>query len=263
MKRLILAYTVCMLSSTTAIADTPDASKQTAGAPSKKSISFFKSQVENNRSIGNALTVLLNRYPQQTGDFVSVAFASYPEQYEEIIRASVSARPNFVDEIIMVATQYEVAEPTTIVEIAVNAEPSYAEDATRAACKYSPNYFDEIVKTAVSAEPDSADQIAQKLVQAYPNKTMEILVTTIKEVPFVGKYVLDALLVTVEDDENKSNDMIILSVEQLAQHPDAIERLVQLAQEHEIDSATIKASAMRGGLEEDQIVAIIDRHYID
>jgi hypothetical protein len=263
MKGFILACTTCILTSSPVFVSAKNTLTEFNHEPSRQSVQFFKSQVASSNSISNALRTLLSRYPQQTAEFVSVAFTAYPEQYEEIISVSVSTNPSFVDDIIMVATQHGVANPSQIVAIAVNAEPSYAQDATRAACKYSPEDFNEIVKTAVSAEPDSADQIAQKLVKAYPNRTMEILVTTIKEVPFVGKYVLDALLVTVVDDEKKSNDMIILSVEQLAKHPDAIERLVQLAQEHEIDASEVKVSAMKGGLEESQIIAIIDRHYID
>jgi len=229
--------------------------------PSKKSIHFFKSQVSDSRGVGMALTSLLQRYPEKTADFVAIAFTAYPEQYEEIISASVSSNPNFIDDIIMVATEYKVAEPTTIVEIAVNAEPSYAEETTRAACKYSPKYFDEIIKTAVLTEPDSAYQIAKRLVKAYPSRTMEILVTTIKEVPFVGKYILDALLATVLDDAAKSNDMIIISVEQLAQHPEAIERLVELAKQHDIAADKVKQSALKGGLDEEAVAALMDRHY--
>jgi len=229
--------------------------------PSKKSIHFFKSQVSNSRSIGNALKSLLTRYPEKTTDFVSVALTAYPEDYKEIIAASVSANPSFVDEIIMVATQYQVAKPAVIVEIAVNAEPSYAGLATNAACYYSPEYFNEIVRAAVLAQPDSADQIAQKLVKAYPNKTMEILVTTIKEVPLVGKYVLDALLATVVDDSEKSEDMIIVSIEQLAQFPGAVDRLVELASERNIDSERLKASAIKGGLNDVEIASVINKYY--
>lgn len=261
MKQLLIICSLCVFVSLPVFAITEESGKADIAQPTAKSIQFFKSQVANNRSVGTALSSLLKRYPEKTADFVAIAFTAYPESYREIISASVSSRPNFIDEIIMVATTYDVAKPTEIVEIAVNAEPSYAEDVTRAACKYSPTYFDEIVKTAVIAEPDSADQIAQRLVKAYPNRTMEILVTTIKEVPFVGKYVLDALLATVLNDEDKSNDMIIISVEQLAKHPEAIERLVELAQQHDIDSKLVKESAVRGGLEEDAIAAIIDRHY--
>jgi hypothetical protein len=229
--------------------------------PSKKSIHFFKTQVSNNRSVSDALRALLTRYPDKTKEFVSIALAAYPEDYQEIITASVSTNPTFVDEIIMLANEHAVAKPTTIVEIAVNAEPSYAGVATNAACNYSPEYFNEIVKTAVLAQPDSADQIAQKLVNAFPNKTMEILVTTIKEVPFVGKYVLDALLATVEGDDAQSEEMIIISVEQLAQYPDAIDRLVQLARERNIDSDLLRESAVRGGLEEQDVLALIQKHY--
>jgi hypothetical protein len=229
--------------------------------PSLKSIHFFKSQVTNNRSIGGALRSLLTRYPEKTTEFVSIAFSAYPEDYEEIIATSVTANPTFVDEIIMVAIYYQVAKPAEITEIAVNAEPSYAGVATSAACESSPAYFGEIVKAAVLAQPDSADQIAQKLVKAFPNKTIEILVTTIKEVPFVGKYVLDALLATVVNDPEMSQDMIIISVEQLAQYPDAMERLVELAHQRKIEAGRIKESAIRGGLVEAEAVAVIDKYY--
>lgn len=231
--------------------------------PSQQSIKFFKRQVSSGSSIGNTLKSLLDRYPQRTAEFVSIAFSAYPENYHEIISASVSAKPMYVDDIIVLANKYRVANPTEIVEIAVNAEPSYAGTATSAACEYSPEQFDAIVRTAVTAEPDSADQIAQKLVNAYPSKTMEILITTIKEVPFVGKYVLDALLATVTDDETKSENMIIVSVEQLAQYPDAIGRLVELAQQRNIDSERVRLSAIKGGLSEQAIVAVIEEHYKD
>lgn len=229
--------------------------------PSTQSIQFFKKQVGNSSSFSNGLKGLLHSYPHRTAEFVSIALSAYPENYKEIITASVSEQPTFVDEIIMLANEYKVATPIEIVQLAINAEPSYAGAATSAACKYSPEYFNEIIKVAVTTEPDSADQIAQKLVTAYPSKTMEILITTIKEVPLVGKYVLDALLATVNDDEVKSEDMIIISVEQLAQYPDAVERLVELARERNIDSEKVRLSAMKGGLSEEAIVAVINSHY--
>lgn len=230
-------------------------------APSAQSIQFFKSQVGNSNSITKALNSLLDRYPQKTAEFVSLALTAYPEQYKEIIATSVSAQPMFVDDIIMVANDYKVSTPIEIVEIAVSAEPSYAGMATSAACKYSPEFFNEIVRSAVTAEPDSADQIAQRLVAAYPSQTMEILITTIKEVPYVGKYVLDALLATVSDDDAKSEDMIIISVEQLAQYPDAIERLVELAYERDISEEKVRASAIKGGLSEQAIALVLNQHY--
>jgi hypothetical protein len=230
--------------------------------PNTQSVQFFKKQVDNSSSFTNALRGLLSRYPHRTAEFVSIALSAYPENYKEIITTSVTAQPTFVDEIIMLANEYKVASPTEIVQLAINAEPSYAGAATSAACKYSPEYFNEIIKAAVTSEPDSADQIAQKLVTAYPSKTMEILITTIKEVPLVGKYVLDALLATVSDDEVKSEDMIIVSVEQLAHYPDAIERLVELAKQRDISSEKIKLSAIKGGLSEQAIVSVINEHYL-
>jgi len=229
--------------------------------PSTQGIKFFKTQVDNSSSFSNALKGLINRYPHRTAEFVSIAFSAYPEHYKEIISTGVSIQPTFVEEIIMLANEYNVATPTEIVELAINAEPSYAGTATSAACKYSPKYFDEIIKAAVTTEPDSADQIAQKLVTAFPSKTMEILITTIKEVPLVGKYILDALLATVSDDNAKSEDMIVISVEQLAQYPEAIERLVELARERDIDAEKIRLSAIKGGLSEEAIAAVIKEHY--
>lgn len=229
-------------------------------APNTKSVQFFKSQVERGQTINSALIALLDRYPQKTAEFVAVALSAYPEHYKTIIAQSINQQPMFVDEIIIVANDFAVASPTEIIEIAVNAEPSYAGMATSAACKHNPEQFLEIVKSAVNAEPDSADQIAQKLVASYPSKTMEILITTIKEVPYVGKYVLDALLATVSDDK-QSEEMIIMSIEQLAQYPDAIERLVQLAKQRDIESEKVRLSAMKGGLSEQEIAAVMDQQY--
>lgn len=229
--------------------------------PTEKSIQFFKKQVTGSKSITNAMNSLLDRYPHRTTEFVSIALSAYPEQYKEIIMASVQKQPMFVDEIIIVANDFQLTDPTEILEIAITAEPSYAGAATRAACNYSPENFNEIIRVAVSTEPDSADQIAQKLVNAFPSKTMEILVTTIKEVPFVGKYVLDALLATVSEDKQASQDIIIVSIKQLANYPDALNRLVEIAQQRDIDSAIIKQSAIEGGVSQQEITAIIERYY--
>lgn len=229
--------------------------------PNQQSVNFFKSQVNGGKSLTSALNNLLDRYPQKTTEFLAIALTAYPEKSKEVVMAGVSAQPMFVDEIIMVANEFNVAEPTEIVEWAINAEPSYAGVTTKAACQNNPEFFNDIIRMAVATEPDSADQIAQKLVAAYPSKTMEILITTIKEVPFVGKYILDALLATVGEDEKQSEDMILVSIEELADYPDAINRLVELAEQHSIDSNKIKQNAIKGGLSEEKIVAVINKHY--
>ncbi len=229
--------------------------------PSEKSINFFRAQVSNNSSITKAMHSLLDRYPHRTAEFVSIALAAYPENYKDIIMASVETQPMFVDEIITVANEYKVAKPTKILELAIIAEPSYAGAATKAACNLNPEEFNEIVKAAVRTEPDSADQIAQKLVTAFPSKTMEILITTLKEVPYVGKYVLDALLATIDDDDEQAENVIIISVEQLAIHPEALDRLVQLAEQRNINANALKNSAMKAGLSEVEVNEVIEKHY--
>lgn len=227
-----------------------------------KAISFLQTQVDSGITINKALGMLLERYPEHSSSLVMAALKAYPNRYEEILKASISVNPSFIDEIIMVAIEANIADTTEIVEIAISADPSYAEDVTKAACKYNPDYFKEIIRVAVHTEPDSADQIAKKLVKAYPSRTFEILITAMKEVPLVGKYVLDALLATVdENDEETSSEMIIISVEQLAQHPDAIARLIALAQQHEVDELALKESAIKGGLDEKTVTALIEQYY--
>lgn len=238
-----------------------DSHKSVVQEPNKNSVVFFKRQVHSNNSVENAVKTLLSRYPEKTAEFVKIAFYTYPDRYKEIIQASVKAQPSFVDDIIKIANELDVSDPTEIISIAVNAEPSYAEIATKAACKYSPEHFNEIVRTAVKNEPDSADQIAQKLVTAYPNKTMDILITTIKEVPYVGKYILDALLAIVQEDDGTSEEMIILTIEQLAEYPDAMDRLVKLAKEYNIEQTRVKDSALKGGIDEQSIAVMIKNHY--
>lgn len=227
---------------------------------SDKSVHFFEKQVENTGSPVRALTSLIQRFPQQTADFLSIALTQYPSDYKQLIKTSVSTNPMFVDEILLIANEHKIALPTEIVEIAISAEPSYASVTTSSACELSPEKFNEIIRAAVNLEPDSADQIAKKLVTRFPTKSMEILTTTLKEVPYVGKYVLDALLTTTEEKQQTEN-LIIVTVEQLAQYPDAIERLVELAKHHDIESNRIKESALKGGLKEEQIVSILTKYY--
>lgn len=128
--------------------------------PSSKQIKFFMRQVSSGNSVRRALNGLLNRYPQNTPQLVALALSAYPEKYKEIITTAVKSQPMFVNEIMLVSNEFEVADPTKILEIVVTAEPSYAATATSTACKQNPDIFKEIIKTAVAAEPDSADQIA-------------------------------------------------------------------------------------------------------
>jgi hypothetical protein len=79
----------------------------------------------------------------------------------------------------------------------------------------------------------------------------------------VGKYVLDALLALFPVNSSESESMIIISVEQLANHPEAMERLVQLAEDRGIEQDLIGASAIRGGLTDTQANVYIDKFYVD
>lgn len=227
---------------------------------SEQSLNFFKAQTASSGDSAKALANLIDRFPQKTSDFLSIALTLYPEEYERLIITSVEINPMFVDEILLVANEHNVASATDIVELVITAEPSYASTATSAACELTPEKFNDIVKTAVNLEPDSADQIAKKLVKRFPTKTMEILTTTLKEVPYVGKYVLDALLTTAEQDKDKSDDMIIYSVEQLAMYPDAMERLIELAKHRNIAPEKIEQSALKGGMTKSMLAKLMSQY---
>jgi hypothetical protein len=261
MKFSVLALGVLLISSEAAIAQIEDTTQ--IDSASMQSSHFLKQQVSSSNSVGRAIRTVLARYPENTAELVEIALDAYPNKYREIVSAAVSTQPAYIDDILELAIIRNVAPATELVMLAINAEPSYAEFATEAACKFSPDQFNEIVKTAVAMEPDSADQIAKRLARTYPNKTLEVLVTTIQEVPLVGKYVVDALLALFPIDSSESESMIIISVEQLAKHPDAIERLVELAQRRGIQQELISASAIRGGLTNAQAKVYVDRHYLN
>jgi hypothetical protein len=55
--------------------------------------------------------------------------------------------------------------------------------------------------------------------------------------------------------------MIIVSVEELAKYPQALNRLVELARERDIESEKIKLSAIKGGADEKEITAMLQKHY--
>jgi hypothetical protein len=225
------------------------------------SLQIFNSQVKASSSVGNAVRSFIARYPEETMTVVEIALDQYPDNYRQVLSAAISVQPSHVDDILELAINRELAQTTELLKLAINAEPSYAEYAAEAACKFSPEQFDDILKTAVLLEPDSADQIAQKLAASYPNKALDILVTTIKEVPLVGKYVVDALLAIFPKDSVESDSMIIISIEQLAKHPEALSRLVQLAQERDIDRDLVVGSAIEGGLDSEVAVAFVDEWY--
>jgi hypothetical protein len=225
------------------------------------SLQLFNSQVKASSSVGNAVRTFLARYPEQTMKVVELALDQYPNNYRQVLSAAISVQPSHIDDILEIAIRRELAPTTELLKLAINAEPSYAEFAAEAACKFSPEQFNDILKTAVLLEPDSADQIAQKLAGSYPNKALDILVTTIKEVPLVGKYVVDALLAIFPEDSAESDSMIIISIEQLAMHPEALSRLVQLAQERDIDRELVLGSAVDGGLESNDALALVEEWY--
>jgi hypothetical protein len=261
MKLSVLALSVLIISSGSAIAQIEGTIE--LDNTSTQSSHFLKQQVRSSNSVGRAIRTVLARYPENTPELVEIALDTYPDKYREIVSAAVSSQPAYVDDILELAIERDVAPATELVTLAINAEPSYAEYATEAACKFSPDQFNEIVKTAVTMEPDSADQIAKRLAKIYPNKTLEVLVTTIQEVPLVGKYVIEALLALFPVDSSESESMIVISVEQLAQHPEALERLVELAERRGIEQYLISASAMRGGLTNAQAKLYVDRHYLN
>ncbi|WP_412970900.1 hypothetical protein [Glaciecola sp. MF2-115] len=261
MKYSALALSVLLVCSAPALADIEQPVELVN--TSEQSSQFLKQQVRSSNSVGRAIRTVLARYPENTKELVKIALDTYPDKYRQIVSAAVSSQPAYVDDIIELAIERNVASATELVTLAINAEPSYAEYATEAACKFSPEQFNEIVKTAVLMEPDSADQIAKTLAKRYPNKTLEVLVTTIQEVPLVGKYVVDALLALFPIDSSESESMIIISVEQLAQHPEALERLVELAEQRGIEQEQISASAIRGGLTVAQAKVYVDKYYIE
>lgn len=260
MKIASLTLGILLACSTQVIANTDQSNLDYSAQQSKH---FLKQQVNSSNSVNSAVRTLLARYPENTAQFVQIALDTYPEKYREIISSAVSAQPAYIDDIIKLAVERDLAPATELVTLAINAEPSYAEYATKATVEFSPEQFDDIIKTAVSLKPDSADQIAKTLAKSYPNKTLEVLITTIHEVPLVGKYVIDALLALFPKDSSESESMIVISVEQLANHPEAMERLVELANERGIEEQVVSASAIRGGLSSEQASVYLNKYYID
>jgi hypothetical protein len=260
MKLVLITLSMLLISSGSATANIEEI--VTSGS-SLQSSQFLKQQVRSSNSVSRAIRTVLARYPENTPELVKIALDNYPEKYREIVTSAVSAQPAYIDDIIKLVLDRELAPATEIVKLAISAEPSYAEYATAAACKFSPDEFNAIVKAAVLMEPDSADQIAKVLAKSYPNKTLEVLITTIQEVPLVGKYVVDALLALFPVDSSESESMIIISVEQLANHPEAMERLVEMANDRGIEQNLISASAIRGGLTDAQANVYLQRHYVN
>ena len=217
--------------------------------------SFLKRQVEQNMSVGRAISSIASHYPQDIVSIVDIALDTYPEQYREIIFAAISSQPSSTEEIVQMAIEKEVSSCPNIVELAITAEPTYVDFVVQAAALSTPEELDEIVRVAVLTQPDSADSIVQTLSKEHPNKIVEIMTSALNAVPFVGEYVVDALLAIFP---NEAQTVVETAVRETSQQHQQVNRILATAQNAGIEDYKLKEYALAAGLTEDEFNAAIN-----
>lgn len=216
----------------------------------------FLDQQLKSLSMANALNAVISYYPESTPELVSYALETYPEKHKEIVIGAIRAEPAFIDEVIKRTAASGLISVPEIIRLAVGADPSFAMDATAAACELEPSQFRQILQTALALEPDSADLIAQQVAGRLPNRTLEVLTTVLSEVPYLGNYVVDALL-AIFPQQPQSAALILVALEELAQQPDAISRLLELAKTRNLSEASAVSAIERGGLSESDATSAV------
>ena len=78
---------------------------------------FLKRQVDQNMSVGRAISSIAGHYPQEIVSIVDIALETYPEKYREIIFAAISAHPASTEEIVQLAIEKEVSSCPNIVPV--------------------------------------------------------------------------------------------------------------------------------------------------
>ena len=66
-------------------------------------LSFLRRQVDQNMSVGRAISSIAGHYPQEVVSVVDLALDYYPDKYREIIFAAISAQPSSTEEIVKLA----------------------------------------------------------------------------------------------------------------------------------------------------------------
>lgn len=216
---------------------------------------FLKRQVEQSMSVGRAIKSIASHYPQEVVSIVDIALDTYPEKYREIIYAAVSAQPASTEDIVQLAIDKGVGSCSSIVKQAIKAEPSYVDFVVQTAANATPDELDEIVRVAVQIQPDSADSVVRTLSQNHPNKVIEIMTTALDAVPFVGEYVVDALLTLFP---GQAEAVVSTAVKQKSLNKVQMTRILESAKNNGMADEEIRRIALANGVDEAEITAALN-----
>ena len=222
--------------------------ESSAEASNRFQTAFLKRQVDQTMSVGRAISSIAGHYPQEIVTIVDIALDTYPDKYREIIFAAISAQPSSTEEIVQLAIEKEVSSCPNIVQLAIKAEPTYVDFVVHAAAVSTPEELDEIVRVAVLTQPDAADSIVQTLSQEHPNRIVEIMTSALNAVPFVGEYVVDALLAVFP---NEAQTVVETAVRESSQQREQVIRILSTAQHAGVTHDKLKEYAMSAGLSEE------------
>ena len=207
--------------------------ESSAEASNRFQTAFLRRQVDQTMSVGRAISSIAGHYPQEIVSIVDIALDTYPDKYREIVFAAISAQPSSCP---------------NIVQLAIKAEPTYVDFVVHAAAVSTPEELDEIVRVAVLTQPDAADSIVQTLSQEHPNKIVEIMTSALNAVPFVGEYVVDALLAVFP---NEAQTVVETAVRESSHQREQVIRILSTAQHAGVSQDKLKEYAMSAGLSEE------------
>lgn len=251
MKRTIIA--TMLLSSSSNLYAVVDSNVSSNNGLSQE---FFQRQVHQNMSVGRAVKSIVSHYPEHVESVVATALDLYPDRYKEIVHAAISAEPSLTKSIVRVAIEKGITSCPNIVETAINAEPSYVDFVVKAAANTTPGELQDIVRVAVVTEPDSADRIVQTLAQSHPNKLIEIVGTAIGAVPFVGEYIVDAML-AVFHDEKEQGDVLTTAFRQSSEESEYIKKIIASAQNAGMGDEAITQYAVNAGAKPEDVAKLL------
>lgn len=217
--------------------------------------SFLKRQVDQNMSVGRAISSIASHYPQDVVSIVDIALDTYPDQYREIIFAAISSQPSSTEEIVKMAIEKDVSSCPNIVQLAISAEPTYVDFVVQAAAVATPDELNEIVRVAVLTQPDAADSIVQTLSREHPSKIVDIMTSALNAVPFVGEYVVDALLAIFP---NQAKTVVETAVRESSQQREQVMRILTTAQNAGVQTDKLKEYSLAAGMTADEFDTAFD-----
>ena len=155
---------------------------------------FFANQAAKQVTFEATLNSILARYPQYTTNIIKYTAAHTPKNYHSTFEQIGTVNAAYLPEALLLHLENTSPDFEQLIKAALRAEPSYSDTIVDALINKYPEKVEQILLFALTVEPDSADQYITIAGLRFPSKAPKFLNLVFANVPLVGPYVLESMM---------------------------------------------------------------------